>query len=109
MIDWGRVNELREEVGPEAFAEVVEIFLEEVDENIQRLRAEVVPETFRADMHFLKGSALNLGFADFATLCAEGETGGEVTARDASFLEALFHCYEESRTAFLASLPKQPA
>jgi histidine phosphotransfer protein HptB len=32
MIDWQRVAELKSEVGEEAFAEVVEIFLEEVDE-----------------------------------------------------------------------------
>ena len=34
MIDWDRVNALRDEVGPEAFAEVVELFLEEVDEKV---------------------------------------------------------------------------
>ena len=32
MISWERVNELRDEVGQEDFLEVVEIFLEEVDE-----------------------------------------------------------------------------
>ena len=32
MIDWDRVQELREEVGAEEFAEVIELFLEEVDE-----------------------------------------------------------------------------
>ncbi|MCT8158560.1 Hpt domain-containing protein [Pseudoruegeria sp. SHC-113] len=109
MIDWNRVNELREEVGPEAFDEVVEIFLEEVDETIQRLRTAIVAESFRADMHFLKGSALNLGFADFAALCAEGEIGGDVSARDSAFVSALFQSYDDSRTAFLASLPKMPA
>lgn len=109
MIDWSRVNELREEVGTEAFREVVDVFLEEVDETIQRLRSAVVAESFRADMHFLKGSALNLGFTDFAALCAEGEVGGDVSARDAAFVAALFQSYDDSRTAFLASLPKMPA
>ncbi|SLN24777.1 Hpt domain protein [Pseudoruegeria aquimaris] len=109
MIDWNRVNELREEVGPEAFDEVVEIFLEEVDETVQRLKGQIQPETFRADMHFLKGSALNLGFSEFASLCQEGETGGEVSERDPTFLQALFASYANSRTAFLASLPLHPA
>ena len=35
MIDWPRVTELREEVGAEDFEEVVEIFLEEVEERIE--------------------------------------------------------------------------
>jgi hypothetical protein len=30
MIDWDRVQELRDEIGAEAFGEVVELFLEEV-------------------------------------------------------------------------------
>ena len=32
MIDWNRVAALREEVGAEDFDEVVELFLQEVDE-----------------------------------------------------------------------------
>ena len=38
MIDWARVSELRHEVGAEDFDEVVELFLEEVDEAIAALR-----------------------------------------------------------------------
>ena len=37
MIDWARVSELRDEVGAEDFDEVVELFLEEVDEAIAAL------------------------------------------------------------------------
>ena len=38
MIDWARVSELLDEVGAEDFDEVVELFLEEVDEAIVALR-----------------------------------------------------------------------
>ena len=38
MIDWACVSELRDEVGVEDFDEVVELFLEEVDEAIVALR-----------------------------------------------------------------------
>ena len=38
MIDWASVSELRDEVGAEDFDEVVELFLEEVDEAIIALR-----------------------------------------------------------------------
>ena len=32
MIDWARVSELRDEVGPEDFEEVLHLFLEEVED-----------------------------------------------------------------------------
>ena len=73
MIGWDRVNELCDEVGPEDFLEVVDIFLEEVDEVIERLDTSPNPACYEADLHFLKGSALNLGFDGLATLCANGE------------------------------------
>ena len=38
MIDWARVRELKDEVGADAFDEVVELFLEEVEEVIVRLQ-----------------------------------------------------------------------
>ncbi len=109
MIDWSRADQLREEVGEEAFLEVAEIFIEEVDEVIQRLKTNVVAADFQADMHFLKGSALNLGFSDFAALCQTGESGGEILATDQVFLPQLFNVYDESRTAFLATILKNSA
>ena len=40
-MDWTRVNELREEVGAEAFSEVLALFLEETDGMAQQLAASV--------------------------------------------------------------------
>ena len=37
MIDWDRISELQEEVGEEGVAEVIDIFLEEMDEGIAAL------------------------------------------------------------------------
>ncbi|MDO8328576.1 MAG: Hpt domain-containing protein [Cypionkella sp.] len=73
MIEWERVNELRSEIGDDDFAEVVALFLEEADEVILRLSAATGAKALEADLHFLKGAALNLGFADFAALCQDGE------------------------------------
>ena len=70
MIDWARVEELREEIGPESFSEVAELFLEEVGTAMTALGPR---HSLEQDLHFLKGSALNLGFAAFSELCAEGE------------------------------------
>ena len=55
MISWERVNELRNEIGAEDFQEVVELFLEEVEEVIERLRQTPDPTSYEADLHFLKG------------------------------------------------------
>ena len=104
MIDWERVDELRDEVGADEFGEVVDIFLEEVDEVIDRLRQSPDPASYEADMHFLKGSALNLGFAALAALCSEGErqaATGEATGVDVG---AVIESYGASKAEFLSHL-----
>ena len=69
-VDWHRVDDLATEIGADAVVEVVSMFLEETDAVIARLAtAAPTPD----DYHFLKGSALNLGLADFAALCQQGE------------------------------------
>ncbi len=73
MIDWDRVRELRSEIGPEDFEEVVSLFLEEADEAIARLSVGLGAKVLAADLHFLKGAALNLGFASLSGLCQDGE------------------------------------
>ncbi len=97
MIDWSRVDELRDEIGAEDFTEVVTLFLEETDEAIAALPGGTrLPEA----LHFLKGSATTLGFRRFAGLCQAGERATEVD------LDALLHCYRASRAEFLARLPQ---
>ena len=73
MIDWSRVEELRDEIGAEDFDEVVELFLSEVEDRIDLALTKAESESFEEDLHFLKGSALNLGFDQFAQLCDAGE------------------------------------
>jgi HPt (histidine-containing phosphotransfer) domain-containing protein len=69
MIDWLRMTELRDEIGQEGFDEVVDVFLEEAEDVVTRLDHGPTLE----DLHFLKGSALNLGFIAVAQLCHAGE------------------------------------
>jgi len=100
MISWDRVEELRSEVGPEDFEEVVEMFLEEVEEVIERLRVSPDPSTYEADLHFLKGSALNLGFAAFGDLCQIGERNaaqGNLALIDPV---AVIQCFEASKADY---------
>lgn len=73
MIDWKRVDELREEIGADGFAEVADMFLEEADQAVQRLVAGLPADQVEGQLHFLKGSALNLGLSDLAAICQEGE------------------------------------
>ena len=105
MIDWDRVAALREEVGPEDFDEVVELFLQEVDEEIEGL-AGISPSNGLAEkLHFLKGSALSLGFQEFSGLCHNGEKALSDDPAANVDIDALNSSYQSSRAAFLSDLP----
>jgi HPt (histidine-containing phosphotransfer) domain-containing protein len=107
MIDWTRVETLREEVGAEEFSEVVDLFLNEVDAALQKMKVETSIETLEADMHFLKGSALSLGFRQMSELCQAGETASAHGNQQAVNLTDLFDCYERSRVLFLCELDRK--
>ena len=74
MVDWDRVNELKTDVFGDDFAEMIEVFLEEVEGVLKRLKASPAFSTFEEDFHFLKGCALNVGFSEFGRLCQEAES-----------------------------------
>jgi HPt (histidine-containing phosphotransfer) domain-containing protein len=102
MIDWDRVAALRDELGAADFAEVVEMFLSESDDVIARLRAGRPYPTLEAELHFLKGSALNLGFHQLAALCGQGEkraASGQVVD-----LKIVVESYTATRSAFAKGL-----
>ena len=100
MIDWDRVFELRSEIGVEQLSEVVELFLDEVEEVVMQLGSR--PEKLKEDMHFLMGSAWNLGFRSFGVMCREGERKA-ATGRGAEVdIAAILACYGDSKAAFLA-------
>lgn len=104
MINWGRVEELKEEVGAEAFGEVIELFLEEVDEATNRIINAADRSTLPDDLHFLKGAAMNLGFAEFAALCAEYEKTVKTDGTNAPDIDLLVTCYRESKSVFMDQL-----
>ncbi len=103
MIDWDRVQALRDEVGADDFAEVAGLFLEEVDEALGGLTAGLAPAAVSSALHFLKGSALNLGFAEFARLCQEGER-----APEKADLAAVQATYIVSKAAFAKGMARLP-
>ncbi len=101
MIDWGQVDSLRADLG-DGFHELVEVFLAEVDEATGRIDAASPPEQMAADLHFLKGAALNLGFSAFAGLCAEGEV--QANAGGAVDTGPILACFTASREEFVEGL-----
>ena len=108
MIDWTRVDELRAEVGDDGFDEVVDLFLEETDEVIDRLLT-VDDAALGRDLHFLKGSALNLGLRELAQLCQDGERfcgSGQAAKVDRA---ALIHTYHLAKATFRDEIARRAA
>lgn len=105
LINWDKVGELRDEVGAEDFDEVVDLFLEEVEETISLLGTD--GRSVEHDLHFLKGSALNLGFAQFSELCRAGESAAAAGQADTVDLNAVVTSYGASKDVFLAEFPGQ--
>lgn len=109
MIQWTRVNELRDEVGAEDFVEVVELFLEEVEDTIRDLSPESTANQMEQHLHFLKGSALNLGFQMFSELCQDGERKSAKGETGTIDVTAIIKGFEQSRSMFLTQLPQMLA
>ncbi|MBA3911719.1 MAG: histidine kinase [Rhodobacter sp.] len=106
MIDWKRVEELRGEIGDDGFAEVADMFLEEAEQAVQTLVAGLPADEVEGQLHFLKGSALNLGLADLAAICQDGErkaAAGYGAMVDTARVAAV---YLSSRALLLAGLAR---
>ena len=101
-MDWQRLRELRSEVGAEAFEEVLELFLAETDQKVAELQAGADGDDVGADMHFMKGAALNLGFDELAEACQRAETLANAGQPEDVDLDAILDCYAVSREALMA-------
>lgn len=104
MIDWARIDELESEIGTDGFSEVVELFLDEVESIIMRLKAAPDPAHYEADLHFLKGGAWNLGFRDFGGLCQDGERRAASGRLDEIDIPRIVASYFDSKQAFMTGL-----
>lgn len=103
MIDWDRARELRAEIGADDFEEVAAMFLDEADEAVARLTPGLTAKAIEADLHFLKGAALNLGFTTLSGLCQEGER--RAASGDTNVdLDAVRRVYLDSKSAFATGL-----
>jgi HPt (histidine-containing phosphotransfer) domain-containing protein len=105
MIDWSQIKTLREDVGLDAFEEIVALFLQEVDDAMARLSPDLPCPALEEDLHFLKGAALTLGFTDLSTLCAGFEERAAAGTAEGIDLKAVSGSYQQARRAFLQALP----
>ena len=103
MIDWDRVKELRSEIGADDFAEVVDMFLDEANDAVSRLSPTLTARAVEADLHYLKGAALNLGFVALSALCQEGERRAAAGHTDVD-VAAVCAVYHDSKIAFESGL-----
>ncbi|MBJ3761563.1 Hpt domain-containing protein [Maribius pontilimi] len=71
MIDWSRIRELDQQLGRDDLVEIFDLFVEETAPIVTRLGAALTPDP--EDLHFVKGSASNLGLEHLAQLCRRGE------------------------------------
>lgn len=107
MIDWSHIDELKADMG-DSFDEIVEVFLEEVDDSIAKLAASD-SAGLASCLHFLKGAALNLGFTEFAALCSTGEVQADSGAAAQVDVARVRICYQKSRQEFVAGLQSRAA
>lgn len=107
MLDWDRINELRDEVGDDEFQLILELFLDEVEGVLMRLSGQDALR-LETNLHFLKGCAWNLGFSRFGNLCDEGERLAADGRPREVCLEALLSSYSESKQALIRGLGVEP-
>ncbi|NND42719.1 MAG: Hpt domain-containing protein [Silicimonas sp.] len=105
MIDLARLGELREEVGSDDLVEVVELFCNEVEETLARIRSEDAGVTID-DFHFLKGSALNIGLSDVGRLCQEAEHEVRDGSLSGLAIQEIEKAFSDSRMALVTELAR---
>lgn len=111
MINWNQIKQLEEDVGTEDLAEVVTLFLSEVDEAIDGLDtvATGTSKEVAEALHFLKGSAFNLGFQEFGDYCSIGESQAHAGDTSEISMDKVAELYAASKDQFLADLPNHCA
>ena len=101
MINTNRIQELKDEVGEDDLDEVIALFCEEVEEVLEILDA-TPPDKMAAQLHFLKGSALNIGLEAVSDLCRQEELFLKSDPDRATDIAAIKSTYDQSKQALLA-------
>ena len=98
MIDRERLAELRHEVGTDDLTEVIALFCEEVEETLDRIISHP-SASLGDDLHFLKGSALNIGMSEVGQLCLEAEKAWRKDASSPPDIAPIAQAFRKARQA----------
>lgn len=101
MINTSRIQELREEVGEDDLAEVISLFCEEMDEVMDGLE-NTAPDQLPSRLHFLKGSALNIGLDDVSELCRIEELRLSTDSKGAVDIAAIKSAYAKAKQVLIS-------
>ena len=103
MIDWTRINDLKDELGEEDFEEVFEIFLDEVQDSVDSLKNTPESTALEAILHSVKGNAITVGFSKLAELAGAGEVkaGQGVSVN----LQEIAAAHTDSKAAYACGPP----
>ncbi len=108
MIDKTRIGQLRADIGDADFFIIVAGFLQEGEAALAKLRrrnkAGDDSAQIPADLHFLKGCAVNLGFCAVAEYC---ETHKANPAPDITVLTAHFQTERQELSALIGAIPQK--
>lgn len=102
MIDWEKVAELQDHMGPADMVEIITLFEQEVENITSHLGAGPEGRNLEEDFHYLKGAALTMGFAQFADTCAAAEALAQCGSVEPASIDAVLISYHQSITEFKA-------
>lgn len=103
MIDKSRIQELRDDIGEDDLAEVIALFCGEIDDLLANL--ETVDRAGYPDrIHFLKGSALNIGLNALGELCRAEETRLAADPSARPDIPSIRAAFARARRALMAGL-----
>jgi len=106
LIDWDLLLALKADIGDEDFADVITLFVAEMEEKLTELRD--APDRIDADdFHFLRGSASNLGFVAMERACDMAE--GACRSGDVPDLAAVVAAFEAALQEARPRLPELKA
>ncbi len=108
MIDKTRIGQLRADIGEDDFFIIVAGFLQEGEETLAKLRERGGDDSAQipADLHFLKGCAVNLGFCVVAEYCETHKTN---PAPDITELTTHFQTERQELSALIGAIPQKSA
>lgn len=105
MIDWARVLTLHDEVGADEFRPLVELFLDEIESVMMSIDPSD-PQSFEERLHFLKGSAWNMGLRAFGRLCELWESLVIRGGADGLDTRQIYDCYSQSKQVLMRDMDR---